>query len=387
MDSLLIQNCTLYDAPEGEPPCSILVEDGRIVRVGPGQAGDSAEHVIDATGAIVAPGLIDVHIQGAGGADVFDATPEAIRTISATCARFGVTSFLATTLYKPGLANEHLKVAAGCVGQDLGGAELLGIHLEGPFIAMEKRGMIGAECLGEAALATLEAIYELTGSTLKMMTIAPELPGSLAIIKTLVDRGAVAALGHTCATYDETLAGFEAGIDHVTHLFNAMPSIHHRAPGPAGAIFERQEITAQVISDGVHLHPSIVRMVYKELGPKRVVTITDGMQAMGLPDGRYEFNGKPYEAKGGTARYKDGTLIGTAVGLNRIVARLAEFTGCSPATAIKTATENAARVIGLEGKKGFIKTGYDADLVLLGPDMSVQTTIAGGTVVYESQTT
>lgn len=384
MASLLIENCRLYDASETEPPCSILVEDGRIMRVGPAQAGDSAERKIDAAGWIVAPGLMDVHIQGAGGADAFDATPEALETISATCARFGVTSFLATTMYKPGLANAHLSVAAACTGQDLGGAELLGIHLEGPFIAMEKRGMIGPECLGQATISNLDAIYELTGATLKMMTIAPELPGSLEIIKSLVSRGAVAALGHTCATYDQTLAGFEAGINHVTHLFNAMPSIHHRAPGPAGAIFERDDITAQVISDGVHLHPSIVRMVFKQLGPERHVAITDGMQAMGLPDGPYEFNGQPYEAKDGTARYHDGTLIGTATGLNQIVARLMKFTGCSLATAIKTATENPARVMGLQKSKGFIRSGYDADLVLLNRDLSIRITIVGGTVVYES---
>jgi len=383
-DSLLIENCRLYNVSETEPPCSILIEDGRIVRVGPQGASDSAKRIIDATGTIVAPGLIDVHIQGAGGADVFDATPEALKAISATSARFGVTGFLATTMYRPGKTNEHVRVAAQCVGQDLGGAELLGIHLEGPFIALEKRGMIAVECLGQAELATLEAIYELTGSTLKMMTIAPELPGNLEIIKILVDRGTVAALGHTCATYEETLAGFDAGIDHVTHLFNAMPSIHHRMPGPAPAIFERSNVTAQVISDGVHLHPSIVRMAYEALGPERVVSITDGMQAMGLPDGRYVFNGKPYEAKDGAARYKDGTLIGTAVGLNEIIARLARFTGCSLATAIGAATQNAARVIGLQNRKGSIEAGYDADLVLLGQDMSVKTTILGGRVIYQA---
>jgi N-acetylglucosamine-6-phosphate deacetylase len=386
MTSLLVKNCILYDTFEtGAPCCCVLVRDGRIERIGAdeGEGKGSFDRVIDAGGRILAPGLIDVHIQGAGGADVLDATPEALETISQNCARFGVTGFLATTVYKPGQDNEHLGVTADCLGRDLGGAKLLGVHLEGPFISAEKRGMIQPDCLTAPAPAVLEDIYDRVGDDLAMMTIAPELPGNLEIIRNLAAHDVIASLGHTHGTYDETVAGFDAGISHVTHLFNAMPSLHHRLPGPLAAIFERPEVTAQVIVDGAHIHPSMIRLAFSCLGPERFVTITDGIQAMGLPDGSYVYNGMDYEAREGTARYHDGTLIGTALGLNQMAARLMEFTGCSLQVAIQTVCENPARVLGLAEKKGAVRMGLDADLVLLEEDLSVWTTIVGGQVVYE----
>ncbi|MBN2129982.1 MAG: N-acetylglucosamine-6-phosphate deacetylase [Sedimentisphaerales bacterium] len=385
MASLLIRNARLYDAAETDGPCAVLVSDGTIEQIGDLSASVRADRVLDAGGRILAPGLIDVHIQGAGGADALDATPEALEAISKTCARFGVTGFLATTVYMPGQENRHLTVAADCVNRDLGGARLLGIHLESPFISPEKRGMIQPTCITSPSPAILEEIYRLTDETLKMMVIAPELPGNLDIIRALTDRGTVACLGHSAATYDDARRGFEAGISHITHLFNAMPSLHHRAPGPLGAIFETDNITCQVITDGVHIHPSVVRLAYGTLGPDRFVTITDGMQALGLPDGKYVYNGIEYEARDGAARYEDGTLIGTALGLNRMLARLTDFTGCSRIEAVNTVTRNAAGVLGLQDTKGTIETGKDADLVLLNEDWSVHATIVGGVVVYQDQ--
>jgi N-acetylglucosamine-6-phosphate deacetylase len=380
MTSLLITNCRLYDAAENTPLCSVLIRGGTIEKVG---RADRAERVLDAGGRMIAPGLIDVHIQGAGGADVLDATPEALATIARTCAHFGVTSFLATTIYKPGQDNRHLRVAAECVGRDLGGARLLGTHLEGPFISPQKRGMIQPDCLTLPAAAILDDIYALLGDTLRMMTVAPELPGSAEIVRTLVDRGTVASFGHSKATYDETVRGFGTGITHVTHLFNAMAALHHRDPGPLAAIFERPEITCQVITDGVHIHPAVLRLAFHALGPKRFVTITDGMHAMGLPDGHYIYNKLEYESKDGTARYKDGTLIGTALGLSQLLARLTQFTPCAVPDAIKTVTENAAQVLGLGQTKGSIAPGRDADLVLLDQDLSVYATIVAGQIVYQ----
>ncbi len=383
MTSLLITNCRLYDAAD-DSLHSLLVRDGVIEKVGAVNSSARAEETLDAHGRIAAPGLIDVHIQGAGGADVLDATPEALQTLSRTCARFGVTSFLGTTVYKPGQANRHLQVAADCVGQDLGGARLLGVHLEGPFISSAKRGMIQPDCLAEPSTAVLKDIHRLLGGTLTMMTIAPELPGSPDLISALVQGDTVASLGHSKATYNEALRGFAAGITHVTHLFNAMPSLHHRDPGPLAAIFERPDITCQVITDGVHLHPSVVRLTFHAVGPERFVTITDGMHAMGLPDGRYIYNGLEYESKDGTARYKDGTLIGTALGLNHMLSRLMQFTHCSLPVAIKTVTENAAQVLRLTQTKGTIAPGKDADLVLLEDNLDVHATIVAGRIVYRS---
>jgi len=384
MASLLIRNCKLYDARAADHGGTVLIDDGVIRQVGTPAPSARADCVLDAAGRILAPGFIDVHIQGAGGADVLDATPEALETISTTCARFGVTGFLATTVYKPGQENHHLKVAADCVGRDLKGARLLGIHLESPFISTQKRGMIQPDCIAEPSLATLEEIYSLVGDHLKMMVIAPELPGNIETIEALVKRGTVACLGHTAAGYEDARRGFDAGLSHVTHLFNAMPALHHREPGTLGAIFETECATCQVITDGVHIHPAVIRLAYSVLGPDRFVTITDGIQAMGLPDGKYIYNNIEYEARGGAARYADGTLIGTALGLNRMLARLMDFTGCSLTEAVNTVTRNAARVLRLHARKGAIEVGRDADLVVLDDDLSVYATVVGGQIVYQA---
>jgi N-acetylglucosamine-6-phosphate deacetylase len=378
---LLLTNCRLLDA-ENKQTVSILVEDGVIVEIGQIDAGAGCE-IINVEGRIAAPGFIDVHIQGAGGADVLDGKREALEAISKTCSRFGVTSFLATTVYDAKGDNEHLTLAADCTGRDLGGANLIGIHLEGPFIAENKRGMIQPGCICPASMEVLNKILDMTAGKLAMMTIAPEVEGSLEIICRLVASGVVASFAHSEADYEQTLAGITAGISHVTHLFNAMTGIHHRSPGPLVAIFENENVTAQLIADGVHIHPSALKLAFDILGPERVVLITDGMQAMGLPDGHYVYNGVEYESKNGAARYKDGTLIGTTLGLSELVKRLITFTSCGLDIAVKTVTENPARLLGIEQRKGSIAVGKDADLVLLDEDLSVYTTIVSGKIVYE----
>jgi N-acetylglucosamine-6-phosphate deacetylase len=380
---LLIANCRLFDAPDDKQTTSILIEDGTISQVGQIDAPAGCDKTLDAQGRIIAPGFIDVHIQGAGGADILDATPEALKAISQTCARFGTTSFLATTVFKPSQENPHLALAAQYVGQNLGGANLLGIHLEGPFVSPQKRGMILPECLCPPSLEMLERIQQITNGQLRMMTIAPELPANLQIIEHLVDSNIVASFGHSNATYEQTLAGFDAGISHVTHLFNTMPSIHHRSPGPLVAIFETEHVTAQLITDGVHIHPSVLRLAFQILGPHRIIPITDGMQAIGLAEGKYIYNGVEYESKNGTARYKDGTLIGTALGLSQLLAKLITFTDCPLDVAIKTVTENPARLLSLNDRKGAIAPGKDADLILLNDDRSVHTTIVAGRIVFQ----
>jgi len=205
---------------------------------------------------------------------------------------------------------------------------MLGIHLEGPFISPERRGMIQPDCLCPPSPQVLDEILRTANGRLSMMTIAPELPDCPAVIRHLADSRVVASFGHSAATYEQTKEGFEAGISHVTHLFNTMHSIHHRSPGPLVAIFETEGITAQIIPDGVHLHPSIVKLAFNMLGAERIIPITDGMQAIGLPEGKYVYNGIEYESKSGTARYEDDTLIGTALGLSQLLDRFATFTNC-----------------------------------------------------------
>ncbi|HUV63042.1 MAG TPA: N-acetylglucosamine-6-phosphate deacetylase [Sedimentisphaerales bacterium] len=379
----IIKNCRLFDAEDDKQMTSIVIENGVISQVGQTEPNAACDNMLDAQGRIIAPGFIDVHIQGAGGADVLDSTPEALEAISQTCARFGTTGFLATTVFKPNQDNRHLAFAAEAVGRNLSGANLLGIHLEGPFISPEKKGMIQPDCLCPPSLRVLDEIQDMTDGHLRMMTIAPELAGGLPIVGRLVESGTVASFGHSNATYEQTIDGFDAGISHVTHLFNAMPSIHHRSPGPLVAIFQADNITAQLITDGVHIHPAVLGLTFGTLGPQRTIVITDGMQAIGLGDGRFIYNGIKYESKDGTARYKDGTLIGTALGLNQMLSRFMAFTGCPLASAIRTVTENPARLLGIDDKKGTIAPGKDADLVLLEDDLSISATMVGGKIVFE----
>ena len=380
---LLITNCRLYDAPEDEQTTSVLIENGVIAQIGQTDPGTTCDNTLDAHGRILAPGFIDVHIQGAGGADILDSTPEALEAISQTCARFGTTGFLATTVFKPEQGNRHLALAAEYVGRDLGGANLLGIHLEGPFISLEKKGMILPECICPPSERVLDEIQKITDGHLRMMTIAPELPESPEIIRSLVNSNIIASFGHSSATYEQTLDGFDAGISHVTHLFNAMPPIHHRSPGPLVAIFQAEHITAQVITDGVHIHPAVLKFAFEKLGPDRTIPITDGMQAIGLGDGKFIYNGVEYESKAGAARYKDGTLIGTALGLSQMLERFLELTDCPLDTVIRMATQNPAGLLGLENNKGSVAVGKDADLILLDDNLSVHTTVVAGAIVFQ----
>jgi N-acetylglucosamine-6-phosphate deacetylase len=382
MESTLIATGRIITPFEELEEREILIGEGKIQRIcRPGTIREF-DRRIDAQDKIVVPGFIDVHVQGAGGADVLDATPEALDIIALTCARFGVTGFLATTVYRPHGNNTHLRVASAGRFQNPEGAQLLGIHLEGPFIAKGKRGMIQEDCLAPVDRGTLGRIRELCGEHLRMMTIAPELPGALQLIPALRAQGVVCSFGHSQADYEQTVAGIEAGIRHVTHLYNAMMPMHHRDPGPIPALLESETVSAQIIADGVHIHPAMLRMAVQRLEGNRLVLITDGIQAMGLPDGRYLYNGLDYESCDGTARYLDGTLIGTSLGMSELVVRCVRHGVCSLRQAIRGASYNPACVLGLQEHKGSLEEGKDADLVVLRSDLSVHLTFRSGRCIY-----
>jgi N-acetylglucosamine-6-phosphate deacetylase len=387
---LRITGCRLItpflDLPEGE----LLLEEDRILSAGARDGGSSGrsphETVLEAEGRLAVPGLIDLHLQGAGGSDVLDGTPEAMRTIARSCARHGVTGFLATTVFRPGGDNRHLPVAAAAcrpAGFVEEGADVLGLHLEGPFIAPEKRGMIQPDCIGPVREETLTELLRLCGGALRMLTIAPELPGALALIRRLSAQGIVTSFGHSAADYVQTAAGLKAGIRHATHLFNAMPPLHHREPGPLPALLEGRGVTLQIIPDGVHLHPAILRLLASLVGPERVVLITDGLQAMGLEDGDYTYNRQPIVVSGGTARSLDGKLVGTTLGMNRLIQRYQGFAGCPLAQAVRAASFNPACVLGIQKRTGSLESGKSADLALLNPDFTVWKTWKRGRLVHE----
>lgn len=331
------------------------------------------------------PGMIDIHIHGAGGSDSLDGTRESLETISRTLAKTGTTSFLTTMVVTPGEGNRHLKRAADCTGSDLGGAELLGIYIEGPFISMEKRGGILPGCITAPSPAILDEILELAGDAMKVMCVAPELEGIDEIIKTLIYSGIKVSFGHSDAGYDETVKGFGMGISHVTHLFNTMRPLHHRNPGPLAAIFENSSITAELIGDSYHVHPSLINMAYRLKTSRGLVCITDGIRSTGLPDGKYMYNNKEYISEGGLARYTDGTFIGSTMSLKEITSNFMKFTGCSLNEAIDTVTINPARIAGVDNRKGSLEPGKDADILLVTPSLEIKKTIIAGRITDNDQ--
>lgn len=381
--TLLISRCRLPEDGTDAATTDVLVRAGRIAWLGPTGSAPAADRMLDAAERTLIPGLIDVHIHGAGGADLMDGSVESLDTLAGTLARMGTTSYLGTATMLPDGRNDHLRLAATQLGRRTGGAELLGLHLEGPFINPDRRGGLPPEGIWPPTPEAVDDVLAVTDGALRMMTIAPELDGGLAAVERLTAAGVIASLGHTDATYEQTRAGIAAGISHVTHIWNAMRGLHHREPGPLVAIHEAEHITVQVVSDDVHVGRHVVRWTSGIFGAGRCVCITDGIRTTGLPDGRYEFSGRTFVSEDGIARRGDGALIGTSLPLLEIVRRFRQYTGCSFATAIATASRVPAQLLGIADRKGSIAIGCDADLVLLDDDGSVRTTLVGGDIVHQ----
>lgn len=380
----LIKNIVLYNKNKDSTKYDILTGEGRIIKVSPSGEITHAGSSIDGGGLVAIPGMIDIHIHGAGGSDSLDGTSEAFHAISRTLATLGTTSFLSAMVVRPGGKNPHLRTAARCTGTDLGGATLLGSYVEGPFINPEKRGGILPDSITSPSARILEEIIEEAAGTLKMMVVAPEIPGITEMIDRLRDKDIIAAFGHSDAGYEETLQGFQAGISHVTHLFNAMRPIHHRDPGPLPAIFGHPGVTVELIGDTHHVHPGLFKMVWNLKGSANIACITDGISGMGLPEGTYTYNNKKYTSKDGLARYLDGTFIGSTTGLGSIVKKFMKYTGCSFPEAIDTVTIAPARILGINDRKGSIEEGKDADIVIIDRDFNIKYAIIAGKTVYQN---
>ncbi|MBO3800404.1 MAG: N-acetylglucosamine-6-phosphate deacetylase [Candidatus Brockarchaeota archaeon] len=376
---MLIKNARIVN-PWGETFADVLIQNGKIKRIGKSLTANGVEKV-ELEGDMLFPGFIDIHIHGAGGADILDEDEEAINIISKTCAKHGVTGFLATTFYKPGQENKHLDAVLKRVSKGLDGACFLGFHLEGPFISRHRKGGISDSSICNPSLSVLSSIMDKCKGWLRIMTIAPELEGSEEVIKLLLEKGVIVSFGHSLADYEQTLKAISMGVKHVTHLFNAMPSIHHRAPGPPLAIFESKDVTVQIISDGVHIHPSMIRFTVNILGDDRIILITDGVRSTGLPDGKYVYDGTDFVSIGGTARFIDGRLIGTSAGMNELARRFLEYTRLPPSSIAKIASFNPARLLGIHEGKGSIEEGKDADLIVVGEDFKVRMTILRGKII------
>ncbi|WP_223593096.1 N-acetylglucosamine-6-phosphate deacetylase [Neobacillus bataviensis] len=334
------------------------------------------------------PGFIDVHIHGVAGADTMDATKEALDIMVAALPKEGTTSFLATTMTQEGKQIENALINAGRYineQKSQGMAEVLGIHLEGPFVNAKRAGAQPIQHIVDPNLALFKEWQNLSNNTIKLVTLAPEQPGGLEMVRYLKDNEIVASIGHSDATYEQVGEAIEAGMNHVTHLFNQMRGLHHREPGVVGAAFLRDELKAEIIVDGVHVRPEMVKLAYKEKQSEGLILITDSMRAKCLKNGMYDLGGQEVTVKDGKAVLADGTLAGSILKLGHAVKNILTYTECSLEEAIEMASVNPAKQLNIFDRKGSIAAGKDADIVILDDKMEVVMTFCRGTLAYKKE--
>ncbi len=359
----------------------VVVEDGRIVAAGrrDGVELRAGTREYDARAWTLAPGFVDIHIHGAGGHDVMEADPDALARVAATIVRYGTTAFVATTVTaSPDDTCRSLEALARAAAEQPRNqsdsaepaAELLGIHFEGPFISPARRGVHPPEWIAPASPRLFDRLLAAAGGAARILTLAPELDGALELVDRARAAGLVVALGHTNATYDEAVAAIERGARHAVHVFNAMRPFSHRDTGVIGAVLTRPEVTAEVIADGVHVNAAALQILLAAKGTERVILVSDATAATGMPDGNYRLGTFEVKVKDGVCRDAEGRLAGSTLTLDRAVRRMVAL-GVPLAEAIRMATLNPARRLGLEARKGVIAPGADADLVFLDDALNV----------------
>lgn len=370
-------------APHGcvESPV-VLMEDGRInllesrkaVELPPGRR-------LDFPGLVLAPGFIDLHIHGGAGHEVMEADGAAQEGFEQHLLRHGVTAYLPTTVTAP---MEKILAALDRLGRGIRESSngnqkacAIGIHLEGPFISHEKRGVHPPENLLQPSPAMLGKFWQASQGTLRMMTIAPELPEACETIAHARSLGIVPSLGHSDATLEEADRAISAGASHATHTFNAMRALGHRNPGLLGAILNDDAVTADIIADGIHVHPSVVELFLRAKGPERAVLITDAISATGMPDGKYRLGSFEVEVRRNRCEYQ-GRLAGSVLTLDGAVRNVMKFAGWSLEQAVALVTLNPAKLLGISNERGVLAAGRRADLVVLTPDGEVAHTILAG---------
>jgi N-acetylglucosamine-6-phosphate deacetylase len=366
------------DRPRGEP--SLPGAGGSPRRLPPGEG----PAVLDVSGLVVAPGLVDLQCNGAAGIDL-TAEPERLWEVAAVLPRRGVTAWLPTIVSSPPEVRARA-LAAWRAGPPPGAGPVaapLGLHLEGPFLAPERRGAHDRRHLVPPSVGLVEDEGWSAEAGVALVTLAPELPGALDVVRRLVAAGVVVAAGHSSATAAEARAAADAGVTWVTHLFNAMAPLHHRAPGLAGVALADPRLRVGLIADGLHVDPTVVAVAARALGD-RLTLVTDAVAALGAPPGPVRLGSATARVEGGAVRLADGTLAGSALSLDRAVRNLAAFADLPLATAVRAATATPAAVLGLDDR-GAVVPGARADLVVLTPDGEVVVTIVGGRVAHDAR--
>lgn len=357
----------------------ILIEKGKISQVGK-QLKKKGMDVIDAREMYVSPGFIDLQVNGLLGVDFGNFDVDSPKSISDYFYKHGTTGFLATLITnKPDrmkLSMERI-VEANIPG-------LLGLHLEGPFISKRKKGAHNSAYIEEPTIDRIKELLKDMERHVKLVTLAPELPKSLEIIKNLNQRGVTSSIGHTDATYEEALRALEEGASCFTHLYNGMRGFHHRKPGCVGAALDSKAYVG-IINDGLHLHPAAVRLTVKVKSIDKVFLVSDCISATGMKNGQHKLGDQTIVMDNGVATLEDGTLAGSVLTMDRSVHNLQRYAKIDLSSAVRTASLNPVRVIGLDGKKGSLTEGKDADIAIFDDDLNVHYTIAGGEIVYSGE--
>jgi N-acetylglucosamine-6-phosphate deacetylase len=375
--------------PKGEiSGAGILIRDGEIETIG--ARADltlpSGAQEVRAEDSTAIPGFIDVHIHGAGGRDVMEGNEDALGTVTAKLAQFGTTSILATTVTAD--ADDTCRAVEGISGYiatqhetNNPRAEILGIHFEGPFLSKERRGVHPTEFLQLPSAEFLQRLIHASSGNARILTIAPELIGAMPCIDAARSLGMVVSIGHTDATYEQARAAVAHGAHHATHVYNAMRPFTHRDPGVIGAVLTTPEVTAELIADGVHVDEIAMKVLLQAKGANGVILISDGVSATGMPDGKYMLGGLEVTLNGGVCRNAEGKLAGSTLTLDRSLRNVVKL-GVPLADAVQMLTRNPAMLLGIEFKKGALRTGADADMVLLNDSLEITQVWARGIPVH-----
>ncbi len=359
----------------------LLVDDQLIRACGTDQTLPAADKIIHLEQRALLPGFINIHVHGSVGVDTMDADPASIEKMSLFEAAHGVTCFLPTTMTAPQGTILRVIEAVRQAMVNTNGARILGVHLEGPYISPEKPGAQATESISAPDTQAYNELFD--SGCVQLITIAPEIKGSLALIRAAHEHDITIAAGHSIATYDQTLAAVAAGLSHVTHLYNGMPGFHHRQPGLLGAALTQDSLSVEVIADLIHVHPAAIEIALKCKPAEKLVLVTDSMRAAGMPDGIYDLGGQAVTVEQGIARLQNGALAGSTLSLDRAINNIMQALSLSLEKTVRLATANAAHVLGLQEHKGTIAAGMDADLVIWNKGI-VDLTMVEGSVVYKN---